>query len=514
MSKKQDPSRRGLVPLADRIRWATALRLGLLAAAIVLWQALPSERADVGLPLPPMAVGYLVLCLLTPLSPRVGRQFAIAIASAGLLADGLCGAILLVSLGGPTGMVTYLIVVHVMGVCLLMSFRSGIKVALWHSIAVMCAIEMVRDGVFQAVTATTEFPYRHYVVFLAAIWLTALTTSTFAATNERELKKRRFSAEVLHELAVALQLLQNADEIAGLLTRTMVTELSMTRGIVILADAVTDLAADQALSEANDSGAPVLLRRVVAARNPHLDRVLPNLGTAVVLPIPVDRTIGGWLVLEVPRRTARIGLQRWMLSTASQAASQSGLALARAMLVRQLRNAASTDGLTGVLNRRMFDEHLARELARAQRTGGSIAVALVDLDHFKRVNDEHGHLVGDEVLRVAASALQSATRSTDVVARYGGEEFGVVLAGVTRSDASAAAERLRASLVNAQAPVPISGSVGVAISQDGSATSMTLLGAADRALYRAKAAGRNRCEIESSGPADENEVSAAMRLTA
>jgi diguanylate cyclase (GGDEF)-like protein len=101
-----------------------------------------------------------------------------------------------------------------------------------------------------------------------------------------------------------------------------------------------------------------------------------------------------------------------------------------------------------------------------------------------------------------------------VVARYGGEEFGVVLAGVTRSDASAAAERLRTSLVNAQAPVPISGSVGVAISQDGSATPMTLLGAADRALYRAKAAGRNRCEIESAGPADENEVSAAMRLSA
>jgi diguanylate cyclase (GGDEF)-like protein len=184
------------------------------------------------------------------------------------------------------------------------------------------------------------------------------------------------------------------------------------------------------------------------------------------------------------------------------------------MLVRQLHNAASTDGLTGVLNRRMFDEHLGRELARAERTSGSIAVALVDLDHFKRVNDEHGHLIGDEVLRVAASALQSATRSTDVVARYGGEEFAVVLVGATLSDARAAAERLRASLVSAQAPVSISGSVGVAISRDGSATVLSLLGAADRALYRAKAAGRNRCEIEAAGPADEHDVRAAMRLSA
>ena len=163
-----------------------------------------------------------------------------------------------------------------------------------------------------------------------------------------------------------------------------------------------------------------------------------------------------------------------------------------------LREQATTDPLTAAANRRTILEVLGRELERSSRLGAPCAVLFVDLDHFKRVNDVHGHAGGDAVLRQTAAAMTSILRPYDLVGRYGGEEFVVVLPGCDAAGARMAAERVRASVASMSVLiggkcVPVTCSVGVAVAAAGDERDRdALLAAADRALYQAKGAGRNR----------------------
>jgi diguanylate cyclase (GGDEF)-like protein len=158
----------------------------------------------------------------------------------------------------------------------------------------------------------------------------------------------------------------------------------------------------------------------------------------------------------------------------------------RADLVQQLAELARVDGLTGVRNRRAWDDELLRGLERARRTGRRCSVGLVDLDHFKRYNDAHGHQRGDALLRTAAQAFAARLRDDDLIARYGGEEFAVLLHGCGLQDAMSLFERLQDML-----PAGQTFSAGVADS-DGREDPGTVLARADAALYRAKELGRNR----------------------
>jgi two-component system, cell cycle response regulator len=180
-----------------------------------------------------------------------------------------------------------------------------------------------------------------------------------------------------------------------------------------------------------------------------------------------------------------------------------------------LREQATTDALTGIANRRTILETLGRELERARRAGTSCAVVFVDLDHFKRVNDTHGHAAGDAVLRQAASTMRSTLRPYDLLGRYGGEEFVVVLPGCDVAGARAVAERLRAAVaaaptVTGELTLRVTCSLGVAVG--GGATGVDrerLLSAADAALYRAKQAGRDRVAVD--GDDGPHEPPAAKR---
>jgi len=170
---------------------------------------------------------------------------------------------------------------------------------------------------------------------------------------------------------------------------------------------------------------------------------------------------------------------------------------------RQLEALASTDGLTGVANRRHFDNVAAAEWARAQRSRQPLALILLDVDHFKRYNDCHGHQAGDDVLRAVALVLDAAARRAgDLAARYGGEEFVVVAPNTDTAAAANLAEGLRSgvqrlALAHGAAPAGVvTISVGVAVFMPGSADSLQqLLAQADQALYRAKQLGRNRVEV-------------------
>ncbi|MET3423404.1 diguanylate cyclase (GGDEF)-like protein [Actinoplanes tereljensis] len=155
-------------------------------------------------------------------------------------------------------------------------------------------------------------------------------------------------------------------------------------------------------------------------------------------------------------------------------------------LARQMQGLAHHDGLTGVPNRRAWDDRLNRELAKARRAGHPVVVGMIDLDFFKKFNDEYGHPAGDLLLKEAAAAWTGQLRDEDLLARYGGEEFGIVLAGRDVDEATAIVERLRAVSPRGQ-----TFSAGLAVF-DGSESADELVSRADRALYRAKATGRDR----------------------
>ena len=167
-------------------------------------------------------------------------------------------------------------------------------------------------------------------------------------------------------------------------------------------------------------------------------------------------------------------------------AAEAAIALERAALLAKLQQSAHTDDLTGLPNRRAWEEQLPRELARARRDGQSVCVVMVDLDHFKDYNDREGHQAGDRLLKLCAAAWSNQLRTTDVLARYGGEEFSFVLPGCTLADAGVLVERLRDVTPDGQTL-----SAGIA-AWNGSEAAAALVGRADGALYEAKRAGRDR----------------------
>jgi diguanylate cyclase (GGDEF)-like protein/PAS domain S-box-containing protein len=178
----------------------------------------------------------------------------------------------------------------------------------------------------------------------------------------------------------------------------------------------------------------------------------------------------------------------------------------RKTLEEKLSTLARTDGLTGILNRRAFDEALRREWKRTLRQGSLISLLLLDIDQFKLFNDRYGHQAGDDCLRAAAATITASVRATDIVARYGGEEIAIILPSTGASGGIEAAEKIRAAIqtmqfTNDAHPAGegwITASIGVATALgqvDGTIPMPeALLRLADKALYKAKRAGRNRVE--------------------
>ncbi|MFM2041959.1 MAG: hypothetical protein RLY86_535 [Pseudomonadota bacterium] len=167
----------------------------------------------------------------------------------------------------------------------------------------------------------------------------------------------------------------------------------------------------------------------------------------------------------------------------------------------QLRTLASTDPLTDLPNRRHFLDQAERELMRMRRNGEPVAILMLDIDHFKRINDSYGHAAGDAVLRSVAAACRTALRATDLIGRIGGEEFGIVLPATGPRAAVEAAERLRGAME--QVPLPqaagnrhLTVSIGVTACTGTDTGVEQALIRADSALYRAKAGGRDRVEVD------------------
>jgi diguanylate cyclase len=174
---------------------------------------------------------------------------------------------------------------------------------------------------------------------------------------------------------------------------------------------------------------------------------------------------------------------------------------------------SSRDALTGLANRRHFEAVLARELDRVARAGEPALLLVLDIDHFKKVNDSRGHVAGDLVIKAVADALQHSVRPMDTVARIGGEEFAVALPNCPPAFGPMVAERMRARIERCvvdvglgEAPISVTVSIGGAFAPQWVRSNLALwMERADKQLYRAKSAGRNRAEFE---PAAVSQVSA------
>jgi diguanylate cyclase (GGDEF)-like protein len=218
-----------------------------------------------------------------------------------------------------------------------------------------------------------------------------------------------------------------------------------------------------------------------------------GLSQTLAAPLVVDERVVGAIVLS--RRAGSewtVGATRLL----SFAAEELSAALARAYRFEAAETRANIDALTGLPNRRYLEEFVSIAGPR-RRSGDSYGVLMIDIDHFKRLNDRYGHATGDNVLRAVGERISAAIRASDTPARYGGEEFAVVLRRANEAQAMEVAERIRQAIgaippTDLKVREPVSVSVGVAVSDSTEVALNNLLEAADRALYRAKREGRNR----------------------
>ena len=223
------------------------------------------------------------------------------------------------------------------------------------------------------------------------------------------------------------------------------------------------------------------MTRTTGAVSIHFEPILRN-----------EETIG---VLVVGWGKVIHGLERQAIAAIRMLAAETAMMIERADLLAKLEASARTDDLTGLLNRRAWEEQLPLEMARARRATHPLCVAMLDLDFFKNYNDDRGHQSGDRLLKQSASAWGNELRASDVLARYGGEEFAVALPGCSLTDAKAIVERLREAMPSGQTV-----SAGVAC-WNGRESSEELVGRADAALYEAKRTGRDRL-VSAGGPPD------------
>jgi diguanylate cyclase (GGDEF)-like protein len=219
---------------------------------------------------------------------------------------------------------------------------------------------------------------------------------------------------------------------------------------------------------------------------------LHQLGGAATLLMPLStggRVMG---LLEFIAESGGRHFHEGELSLLRAMANQAASVLENARLLRQLRDAAETDLVTGVYSHRHLQDRVRQETARASRGRTPLSVLMVDLNDFKRVNDEHGHQAGDRVLRAIAGALRAAVRTSDVVARYGGDEFVVLMPDTDESEAQVVAARAEAAIaelahvVGDGAVVHVTGSLGLALHPRDGRSAKELLRAADAAMYRHK----------------------------
>jgi len=506
MSANVQRSSTDLVPLEERLRYLRVLRAVIAAATVLDAALLPHLLRQPFLTVAVIAGAYLFACLILEGIWRLLRRPGLWLFGGLLMLDGVYLAYATYLTGGSSGPLRYLILVHLGAVTLLASYRTGVKLALWHSLLQVCIFYAERAKILAGLSNTNDEWFR-IIAFIVALWTLTLTISTLAAVNERELRRRRYELEQLAQMGRALEEAHDPLAVGDVLLDTLAETFGFRRMALFevaddsprlltcrnLLDAVVadfSLGQGSVLKTAADERCTLLVTELDQSVDAWLAAIMPDARNVAIVPLTADAVVGV-LVAETGRR-AGSRIERRVVATTERFATHTALAMRNANLLERMQQMAVTDGLTQLANRRSFDRALERELQRAQRTDGRLSVVLLDVDHFKLLNDTHGHLVGDNVLRQIATALRLCGREYDTIARYGGEEFAAVLPGCSSALAVQVAERLREAVMDGTTDVPVTASCGVATFPYDGVDVESLLGAADRALYSAKRAGRNR----------------------
>ncbi|MFN8073794.1 MAG: diguanylate cyclase [Kineosporiaceae bacterium] len=489
------------VPLSQRV-WAMAVFRTAVTAALLGVSALAGD-ADLGAQVP-FAVAYLVftsLLSLLVLTPR--RELALAGFGFALLLDGVFLQYQRHRLAAGLA-VDVAVAAFLVAVCLLASFRTGLKVAVWQSLLLLLEFRSIESGLIKPGPAPLDD--ESFLAHLGLFWLVVLATSSAAAISERELRHRRYDAEELQRFAVALHEAQRPEEVALRLLHFAVHELDAVRALIVRRSAiglelvvghqvyrvpagVEPVSALLQIPSRPDQ--PVLAMRLDPDRDPWLTTAIPQARRLVALRLDSGETTPTFLVMEHGRQRGR-RVERRLVTSAGQAAATTSLALSRAELLENARIAASHDGLTGVLNRRSFDDELDRLQRLHHSSGTPFALIMVDVDKFKSVNDTYGHQMGDRVLQVVARTLVAGGAEQAMTARYGGEEFAVLLPGLNAAQAFEVADTMRVMLHSVEGVVPVTASFGVASMPEDTLVAEELVELADGALMRAKQTGRDK----------------------
>jgi two-component system, cell cycle response regulator len=519
--------------LEQRFGALQVVRLCIVALVIAAAALAPEQLGLTVRQVLPITFAYLTLCLLGQVGDHVlvkrPKRSRAPLQQMLLPIDSVYLAVLTVPSGGAQSDFILLFAVQLIAVTLLASPRTGIRLALWDSV-LLISISVLQLGgpvgeFLGAPRVVTPSPGA-VEVRIVGLWAVAVSTAYFSALSERELRRSKAQLDALTQMASEMEEGMEAscgvDQIAAVLLKTVLRPFLFKQVAIVWerkggvtasrfaagdatvsavqlgpleAGALGGVVAARALSE----NTPVLVRKLSRDDDAALELMVPGATNVVVVPLRAGRERLGVLVAEAgPPLTRRVS--RRSLDMLNRFAAHAALALNNADLNAEVARLAASDSLTGLANRRQLSSALMREAARTGRTKEPLSLAVIDIDHFKDINDTFGHLVGDEVLRQVADAMARSVRDGDLVARYGGEEFAIVLPNCASEGALAVVERVRAAIGVAATVTKVTVSAGIATSTGEGSDSEGLMAAADGALYASKRAGRDRVTVASARP--------------
>lgn len=503
-----------LTSLDERLGVLLVLRAGLVSAVLVIAATVPAQLAGRPHPVLVSSFAYLAAVGLGEAAARLRPDIRVSLHRLLLPLDVLWLGWVLVPAGGAIRATVLLLAVEVVAVTLLASLRSGLRVVLWITAVLLAArvpwladrLAAVRpSSPAHAATADT-------VLALAGLWAIVICVGWFSAVNERELRRAKQELAALTAMAAELETLHaNGDILQGLLA-SLDDAFDLDRAVAVWDDG-EEVLVRRALRPRDHPAGPLpdpvlepgwddeLARQVWGTRAPALATgatdagvvaaLLPGARRIVTLPLGPDGTHRG-IVAVAPRGGL---LSRRTVAALSQFSSHATLVLRNARLLAERERLARLDGLTGLANRRALDATLTAEVERARRSEEPLSVVVVDLDHFKLINDVQGHQAGDEVLRTVARLLAGSVRASDTAARYGGEEFALVLPSCGVEGALRVAEAARSAVAGHPDLGGLTLSAGVATLDTWAPDAAGLVRAADAALYRSKRSGRDRVSV-------------------
>jgi two-component system, cell cycle response regulator len=492
------PGRDELVPLADRLAVLQTVRL-LVATAVLIVSAL---LGDVQHRLVPLATVYIAITGVVEFVRRRARRRGLATVTATLLLDGVFLAVAVALTGGYESPLLFLVFLEVMAVTLLVSYRTGLKIAVWYVLLLFAGHAAAAARIGGVDSPGSD---RDAALSAIAFLLFAVGAAAFSSVNERALRRSRADLRGLVEFGAELERAHEPGDVVLLVAAHARARLGFGRVAVLIPrdggswGAVDDGDA-QVFFESQEAVDPVV-RRLSAREEPALvrtadelpavDAVLPDAVNFVIVPLIAEDESLGVVVAEWGARPgARI--PALTVDTLAQSAVHAALSLRNTWLLTEVERLATRDGLTGLPNRRLFEESLEREIARSERRGSPVALVVLDVDHFKDVNDTLGHQAGDAVLREVGRVLEEHTKASDLPARYGGDEFVVLLPDCSGPDCERVAERLRSAVAEQTTTIKVTVSAGAASLPENAHDAERLVAAADAALYEAKRAGRDR----------------------